>query len=128
MFILAVGLTQADTCGKDKYECEGLCVYRSEPCNGACYGSRYKCGNLCVYKSWSCECGGLTLDKDNHQYCCTQVGDTCSYDELDSDGDAKNPVCSTGQAVNKMKQLNDAVTFSGGRWTSNVQSSRNAYW
>ena len=65
-----------------------------------CYPIQYKCGNVCVQKRSSCSSGNVTLgNKYSSEYCCLEPGDNCTYDYIDSEGNAVNPICSIGQPV-----------------------------
>ena len=116
-------------CPKDNswYWCNDLCLRKSwKPCNRTCPDENqqiktntdgelicenicgkdsYKCGDLCV-KIWTkCICGNTTLTyggAENH-HCCVPPGDHCTHDGIDALGNAKNPVCSTGQIIRKVE-------------------------
>ena len=59
----------------------------------------FKCGDICTHKSYSCTCGNITFGYRNTQHqCCVPAGHQCTHNGYDNDGNAKYPVCHTGQA------------------------------
>ena len=103
-------LPPGDHCrvGYKKTECShGEVVHRSKPCHGVCKeengdtstktsGERcgytdqcgwstnyFVCGDICT--RFSCTCGGVTLDSNSSDYCCTSQDDHCSYEYDDID-------------------------------------------
>ena len=71
----------------------------------------YRCGDLCTYWGWNCTCGQTILRHDSHQFCCLPQGHNCTHSGIDSDDDARKPVCSTGLAVNKTIDFRPYATY-----------------
>ena len=86
--------------GLYKYN-ENLWWYSDISCHFVCGDHSYKCGNLCTWNDWDCKCGNVTLTSDSDQICDLPPRHHCTYDEIDSDGDAVNPVCPTGKPVDR---------------------------
>ena len=109
-------VTHPDLCTQDLglYICGEVCKEILEPCYGACGEDSYKCGNLCTWNDWDCQCGDVTLTSDSDQICDLPTGEHCTYDEIDGDGDAVNPVCPTGKPVNKY--MTPPVLTNHGDW------------
>ena len=96
--------TIPDKCKREhglyKYN-ENMWWYSQISCHFVCGDHSYKCGNLCTWNDWDCKCGDVTLTSDSEQICDLPPRHHCTYDEIDSDGDAVNPVCPTGKPVDR---------------------------